>query len=450
MMEAPGPADHARSGAFDVVVVGAGFAGVAAATSLAERGARVLVLETRQRPGGRATSWIDPATGDVEDNGQHVLAAFYEETLRLLRRLGNENALQADPTFHLRIVERGRGTFQLRCPDLPSPFHWIAAVGACDRLSARSRLQALDLPRRVHALFAQNGDGSRFTVESWLREIGGREDLSAVLRPLALASLNESPRDGSAGLFGQVLDRIFRTPARASGLGLPRRGLLDLLHGFEDFLIARGGEVRYRATVLGVRIASGRVAGLSQLGGARIDADHVILAVPHDRAGWMLAAEHFGAFHSITNARWSPIVSTVHVYDRPVLPSRFVGLLGTKTQWALDRGPATAGGYRVGTVRSAAFEDEDRAGDSILSETSRELAEAFPDAREERLLRARVYKERHATMRSLPELQPLRPPAETSLRGLFLAGDWTATGLPPTIEGAVLSGHRAATLASAS
>ena len=107
------------SGSFDAVVVGAGFAGVAAATSLAEEGARVLVLETRQRPGGRATSWVDPATGEVEDNGQHVLASFYAETLRLLRRLGTEEALAADRTFHLRLWERGRGSFQLRCPDLP-------------------------------------------------------------------------------------------------------------------------------------------------------------------------------------------------------------------------------------------------------------------------------------------------------------------------------------------
>jgi len=435
---------------FDAVVVGAGFAGVAAATSLAESGARVLVLETRQRPGGRATSWIDPATGDLEDNGQHVLAAFYAETIRLLRRLGTEDALEADPTFHLRLWERGRGSFRFRCPDLPSPFHWIAAVGTCDRLSAGARLRALDLPRRVRALFAQNGDGSRFTVESWLRKIGGSEDLAAVLRPLALASLNETPEQGSAGLFGRVLDRIFQVPARASGLALPRRGLADLLHGFERVLAGLGGEVRYRATALGVRVEAGRVTGLSLLGREKIESDCVILAVPHDRAGWMLAREHFGAFHGITQAPWSPIVSTMHVYDRPILPSRFVGLLGTKTQWALDRGRAATGGFRVGTVRSAAFEDENRPGASIVEETSRELAEAFPEAREARLLRTRVTKERHATVRSTPEIQPLRPPAETPVRGLFLAGDWTATGLPPTIEGAVMSGHRAAALASAS
>ena len=190
------------SGRFDAIVVGAGFAGIAAATSLAERGARVLVLETRQRPGGRAYSWVDPQTGEIQDNGQHVLGAFYDETLRLLRRIGTEEALLADPTFRLRIWERGRGSFELRCPDLPSPLHWIVAVGSCPRLGARARLLALDLPRRVRALAARNGDGSRLTVDSWLRAIGGNEDLAALLHPLALASLNESPVEGSAGLFG--------------------------------------------------------------------------------------------------------------------------------------------------------------------------------------------------------------------------------------------------------
>jgi squalene-associated FAD-dependent desaturase len=435
-------------GRFDAIVVGAGFAGVAAATSLAERGGRVLVLETRQRPGGRAYSWTDPGTGEVQDNGQHVLAAFYEETSRLLRRLGTEEALQVDPTFRLEIWERGRGSFTLRCPDLPSPLHWLAAIGTCRRLGVSARLLALDLPRRVRALAARNGDGSNLTVDSWLREIGGNEDLRAILDPLALASLNESPSEGAAGLFGRVLDRIFQSPARTSGLALPRRGLGDLLAGFEEFVGARGGEVRYRATVLGVRVESGRTTGLSLLEGERLEAPCVLLSVPHDRAGWMLAPEHFGAYHGITQVPWSPIVSTVHTYDRPILHSRFVGLLGTRTQWAFDRGPSPAGGHPVGTVRSAAFADEERPGAAILEETARELAEAFPAARGATLLRARVYKERRATIRATPGVQALRPPTRTAVHGLFLAGDWTDTGLPPTIEGAVLSGHRAAELAA--
>ncbi len=438
------------SGRLDAIVIGAGFAGVAAATALAERGARVLVLETRQRPGGRAYSWTDPETGEVQDNGQHVLAAFYDETARLLRRLGTEDALSVDPTFRLEIWERGRGSFSLRCPDLPSPLHWLAAIGTCPRLGAQARLQALGLPRRVRALAERNGDGSRLTVTSWLREIGGNDDLKALLHPLALASLNETPDEGSAGLFGGALGRMFKSPARSSGLALPRRGLGDLLAGFEAYVTARGGEVRYRATVLGVRVEAGRAAGVSLLGGERMEAPCVILAVPHDRAGWMLAPEHFGAFHGIAQVAWSPIVSTVHTYDRPILPSRFVGLIGTRTQWAFDRGADAAGGgrHQVGTVRSAAFADVERPGAEILEETARELEEAFPLARGATLLGARVYKERRATIRSTPEVQPLRPPTATGVGGLLLAGDWTDTGLPPTIEGAVLSGHRAAALAS--
>ncbi len=430
---------------FDAVVVGAGFAGVAAATALAERGARVLVLETRQRPGGRAYSWVDPETGEVQDNGQHVLAAFYDDTLRLLGRLGTTDALEIDPTFRLRIWERGRGSFEIHCPDLPAPLHWIAAIGGCPRLGLASRLLAMDLPRRVRALAVRNGDGSRLTVDAWLREIGGGEDLRALLDPLALASLNETPGEGSAGLFGSVLERLFRAPAKQSGLALPRRGLGDLVQGFEDYVSARGGEVRYRATALGVRVDSGATAGLTLLGGERVEARCVILAVPHERAGWMLRSEYWGEHHAVTQVPWSPIVSTVHTYDRPILGARFVGMLGTRTQWAFDRGAAHGGeGHLVGTVRSSAFGDEDRPGEVILEETARELAGAFPEARDAKVLRARVYKERRATIRSTPEVQPLRPPAKTSARGLFLAGDWTLTGLPPTIEGAVRSGHRAA------
>jgi len=124
----------------DVLVVGAGFAGVAAATALAERGARVIVVETRQRPGGRAYSWLDPRTGDVRDNGQHVLGSFYDETLRLLDRLDTRDSLDADPTLRLHVWARGREIYRFECPPLPSPLHWLAAVSSCEGLSLPARI----------------------------------------------------------------------------------------------------------------------------------------------------------------------------------------------------------------------------------------------------------------------------------------------------------------------
>ena len=429
----------------DVVVVGAGFAGVAAATALAERGARVLVLETRQRPGGRAYSWTDPTTGELRDNGQHVLASFYDETWKLLRRIGTERELEADPAFRLRYWERGRGEYEIRCPRLPAPFHWIAAIASCPRLSPAARLAAASLRPKAEALSRRDAD--RRTVAQWLREEIREPDLEMILSPLALAALNESPEEGSAALFARALDRLLAAPAAASGLALARRGLGDLLAGFEKYVARPGGAVRYRATALGVRVEGGRAAGVSLLGGERIEAGAVILAVPHERVTWLLRPELAEPYRAIAAVPWSPIVSTVHVYDRPVLPARFLGLIGTKTQWAFDRGAAGAGvgaGFAVGTVRSAAFADAGRAPEAIAAETTAELAEAFGAARCARLIGARVYKERRATMRATPEADALRPATHTRVEGLFLAGDWTDTGLPPTIESAALSGHRAA------
>ncbi len=432
----------------DVIVVGAGFAGVAAATALAERGARVAVLETRQRPGGRAYSWIDPETGVVRDNGQHVLAAFYDETMRLLARLGTTEALTIDRTFRLRFWERGYGEFQLACPELPGPFHWLAAAGSCTRLSVSERFAALSLHGRVRSLLSGNGNDHALTVERWLGPAQGGGDLMALLAPLATAALNETPAEGSASLFAGVLDRLLSTPADRSGLALPRRGLGDLLEGFQPFVESRGGSVHYRTTALGVRIEGETARGVSLLGGGRMDAGAVILAVPHERVGWMLRPEFLEPYRSVTALAWSPIVSTLHNFDRPILPGRFVALLGTKTQWAFDRGSPGAGRFDVGTVRSAAFADVEREISEIAAETEAELREAFPAAVQARVVDARVYKERRATMRATPEAQPLRPGPKTAVDRLYLAGDWTDTGLPPTIEGAVLSGHRAADLAA--
>jgi squalene-associated FAD-dependent desaturase len=431
----------------DVLVVGAGFAGVAAATALAERGARVLVIETRQRPGGRAYSWIDPATGEVRDNGQHVLASFYDETLRLLDRLGTRSALEADPTLRLHVWARGREAFRFVCPELPGPLHWLAAVGSCDGLSLSSRVAALRLRNRAREILRRNGDGAALTVQEWMDWGSGGEDLAALLWPVALAALNEPPGEASALLFARVMERLLDAPAARTGLALPRRGLADLIEGFERYLVTRGGEVRYRTTALGVRIEEGRAAGVSLLGGERLPAGAVILAVPHERVGWMLRPDLLAPYRDVVAVPWSPIVSTVHTFDRLVLPTRMAALLGTRTQWAFDRGPAAAaggGGFTVGTVRSAATPDLERDVREIAAETESELRETFPAAREARLLASRVYKERRATMRATPASERVRPPAETAVPGLILAGDWTATGLPPTIEGAVWSGHHAA------
>jgi hypothetical protein len=199
--------------------------------------------------------------------------------------------------------------------------------------------------------------------------------------------------------------------------------------------------------VLGVRIEGGRALGVSLLGGERIDSASTILAIPHERVGWVLRPEHLGAMGAVVALPWSPIVSTLQVYDRPILPARFVGMLGTRTQWAFDRGSSGTGRFFVGTVRSAAFEDVERDVAEIAAETDLELREAFGAARAARLLDSSVYKERRATMRATPDAQGLRPKAKSAIEGLFLAGDWTDTGLPPTIEGAVWSGHRAAELA---
>jgi squalene-associated FAD-dependent desaturase len=443
----------------DVVVVGAGFAGVAAATALAERGARVLVLETRQRPGGRAYSWIDPETGEVRDNGQHVLAAFYDETLRLLRRIGTERELEADPAFRVHFWERGRGEYEIRCPRVPAPLHWIAAIAACRRFSPAARVSAAWLRSKAARLAAREsrvdptpGPVPRelgLTVDEWLSRDVRDPDLIAVLTPLAIAALNERPEHGSASLFARVLDRLLGAPSNKSGLALARRGLGGLFSGFERYIAERGGEVRYRATALGVRVESGRVVGVSLLGGDRVEAPTVILAVPHERVTWLLRPELAEPYFEIAAVPWSPIVSTVHVYDRPVLPARFIGLIGTATQWAFDRGAVAPSGFAVGTVRSAASEDAERPLDAIADETTAEFREVFPAARGAKLLHARVYKERRATMRATPGSDRLRPPVRTRVKGLFLAGDWTATGLPPTIESAVVSGHRAAGEASA-
>ena len=199
-----------------------------------------------------------------------------------------------------------------------------------------------------------------------------------------------------------------------------------------------------------------RVAAVRLRDGRRIAVDACIVTSPPDATHALLPREiterapwrHLPALGS------SPIVSVHLWYDRPVLGTDFAGLIGTTTQFAFDRTrmcgtPVEGGGSQVSAVISAAHAEEEWDVGRIASVVESDLRAVFPAGRAARVLRAVVVKEKHATISCTPEADRLRPGAETPLDNLFLAGDWTATGLPPTIEGAVLSGDRAAALASA-
>lgn len=438
----------------DVIVIGAGFAGLSAASALAARGARVLVLDARPQLGGRATAFTDRETGELVDNGQHVLFGCYRQTFAFLRRIGAEGNVRVQPSMEIAYIDAAGQRSVLKCPPLPAPLHLLAAVLDWDAIPWGDRLSVLRLAlplRRARRELQRTGSVSADppgTVTAWLRAHGqGEKLISWLWDPLAVAALNQSPGVASAEPFVRVLAEMFGPDPGAASLVLPTVPLHQMYaEPAREFITARGGGVRAGALARLI-VRGGRVAEVD-IRGERIEARTVIAAVP-----WFALRALFGGQApealedtlACADAMDSMPIVTVNLwYDRPVMDEIFVGLPGREMQWVFDKRLAFGGSAsHLSLVSSGAIALTGKSREELTALASAEVAGALPRAREARLLRSTVIREKQATF-SLAPGQPARPGTRTPIENLLLAGDWIDTGMPGTIESAVISGHMAA------
>lgn len=453
----------------DIIVIGGGIAGLAAATSLCSAGARVLVVEARGSLGGRASSFLDASTGTLVDNGQHVILGCYHETLAYLERVGAAEAIVMQDRLEVPVVDRGGTSSVLRCPSWPSPFHLLAGVMRWEGLGFGDRLSTLRLAPALRAAAESVRRRTppperleRETVERWLQRHGQTARLCEMLwEPLAVAALNQPVTVAAAAPFVRVLGGVFGPGPRDSSIGIPAGPLSEV---FGDpgraFLEQRKSRVRLHAPARLVLDGPRRAITVR---GERIEAGAIVVAVPWGAWRTLVSEEEarragLQPVCDAARARASSPIVTVHLWlERPVVHAPFVGLPGRVFQWAFERSltptPRLAGAGLPGTraapwthvalVSSGVMAIANERDDVLVALAWRELSAALPDASRIAPSHTRVVKERHATF-SLAPGQPPRPSMRTVVPSLWLAGDWTDTGLPATIEGAALSGHRVA------
>ena len=442
----------------DAIVVGAGFAGLSAATALAEHGARVLVLEARPTLGGRATAFTDPATGERVDNGQHVLFGCYDETFRFLRRIGAEANVHVQSRLAVDIVDREGRWSRLACPALPAPFHLLVGVVSWSALGWRDRLAVLRMRGAIRGPGRSPSPGESETVRQWLLRYRQTSRLIELLwEPLAVAALNQSIDSAAAASFLGVLERMFSGGPRGAALALPLKPLDEVYaHPAREYIERHGGSVRTGATA---RIECSTEADLSDsmpaprvmVRGERMTAPSVICAAPWHALPDVFA-ERSAVLQPILDAaahtEASPIVTVNLWFDRVVTERTLVGLPGRTLQWVFDK-RAVFGeqASHLSLVSSGAEDVVSRSNEELIALAVKEVRDALPLARSAALVRGVVVREKRASFSVAPG-QPPRPSTRTVVPGLFLAGDWIATGLPATIEGAVVTGHMAAALAS--
>ena len=442
-----------------VAIIGGGFAGLAAGVELAARGFRVNVLEARPRLGGRAYSFTDEASGEVVDNGQHAMMGCYTHALSFLERIGATSKLVRQPALRVEFVDPQRGTGAIVASSLPSPLHLLTGILGYRLLKRAERVCALHGGLRLMAMRRRRDPRlSESTVQEMLIALGQSANARrSFWYPVAIATLNESAALAAAAPFAEVLARAFFRSRADSQFVLPKVGLSDLYtEDAKAFIETRGGSVSVRSTIARLSLVNDRIEALELRDGRRLEADACISAVPPRALVALLPAPLRASpgLRALEQFDASPIVSTHLWFDRPVIASDFVGLLGTTTQWVFNRSKLTANGNGshgqcVSAVISAGRDvvewDTTQVADTVIDD----LRSLVPAARTAHLLRSVVVKEKSATISPTPAAERLRPPPETVVDNFFLAGDWIATGLPPTIESAVLSGQTAAGLAIA-
>ena len=434
-----------------VIIIGGGFAGLSAGVELSELGFEVLLLERRRHLGGRAYSFTDTRTGDIVDNGQHLFMGCYAHTIAFLKKIGRLEKLEFQERTRIDFLDAGRRGDSFACPPLPAPFHVLAGLFLLKELTFGDKLRALHMGRALRDRAPKNGG---LPVSEWLKTYRQSERINERFwYPMTIATLNESPDVASSKMMRVVLQEAFGKGREASALGIASVGLSDLYtDAAQQFIEARGGRIRFLAQVAHLRVEGDRVVAVELKTGETIATDFLISSVP-PKILWQLLDDDLraGELQCVQKLASSPIISINLWFDRPLVDKPFIGLLGTRLQWLFNKEVILRPGndsHQLALIISAAHAYTDWTKNQLVSMAVSELHQLLPESRDARLVHSAVVKERDATLSHTVASDTLRPGAKTSIHNLVLAGDWTDTGLPATIESAVLSGKRAAEIVS--
>ena len=424
-----------------VVVCGGGLAGVAAACEAALLGADVTLVERRPFLGGKAYSFTDDEAGVEVDNGQHVFLGCCTAYIALLRLIGAFGDTTLQGALHAPVRDRAGRAGALRASRLPAPLHLGPSFATYPLLSNTEKAAA------VRALLAlgvlrdrQRAELDDVTFAEWLIAHGqGAGAIERFWDLIVLPTCNDRSDRVSAALATFVFQEGFFRTRTGSAIGWSRVGLTRLVDPpARRFLERRGARVVSGRGVTGV---GDDYVELSD--GARLEADAVVLALPPDRVREVCPAAL--PDHPVLGS--SPIVN-VHVwYDRPVMDGLFTAVVDSPAQWVFNRtamADLSGPGQHLAVSISGARDEVGRSKATLIEEITTELGHLFPRARTARIERTVCVKEPEATFAAAPGQAAKRPGARTAVNGVVLAGAWTDTGWPATMEGAVRSGLVAA------
>jgi squalene-associated FAD-dependent desaturase len=433
-----------------VAIAGGGLAGLAAGCALAEAGFRVSLFERRPYLGGRASSYQHPGTGETVDNCQHVLLGCCTNLLDFYRRTGVQDKIRWYEK--LTFLEPGGRASVIAPSALPAPLHTAPAFLRAECLNFRDKM-AISRAMAVLAPSISEDRGESFL--DWLKAHGQTgQAIERFWKTILVSALNEDLDRVSVPYAAQVVRESFLKSAAAGRMGIPTVPLTDLYSTAGDYIRARGGEIQFRAAVESFQTVPFAVNVTTN--GQEQEFDYLVLAVPFDVLGRMLpdtpsAAPLAAALGEFST---SPITGIHLWFDREISGLDHAVLLDRTIQWMFHKSRLietrsneareNGNGSYIELVVSCSRSLVEKSKAEIVDMAVKEAQEFFPGAREANLLKSTVIKEVNATYSPRPGIEQHRPKPETAWPRVFLAGDWTATGWPATMEGAVRSGYHAA------
>jgi squalene-associated FAD-dependent desaturase len=449
-------------------VIGGGLAGLSSAVALAEAGLQVRLLEKRPHLGGRATSYTLPDGSEV-DNCQHVTLGCCTNLADFYSRVGAAGKIRFYDRLYFVDAQGRRSTME--SSPLPAPMHLAPSFLLFSSLNLADKRSIANAMMAIATAGGHPPGIDGISMLDWLQRM--KQTPAAIdrfWRVVLVSALDEELSRTDARYGIEVFWKGFLANKNGYRVGIPSVPLAELYEGCREAVLRRGGEVRLRAGIREIRVRDNRFESVVIDDGAEISADACIAAVPHEALLSLLPkemAEENGALSGLPNIRNSPITGVHLWYDRTVMTEPFLTLLDHTTQWVFNKSllyrtaetngagarptsqseeplGADADGQYLQLVISASYDLVQKSRQEIIDICRRDLADVLPATRDARLRKATVIKEINATFSPAPGVDRWRPAQRSSVPNLFLAGDWTRTAWPSTMEGAVRSGYLAA------
>ncbi|MDP3147514.1 MAG: hydroxysqualene dehydroxylase HpnE [Ignavibacteria bacterium] len=433
------------------LIVGGGLAGLSAAVFLASKNIQVHLIEASPKFGGRAYSFLDDKSGDEIDNGQHLLLGCYYETIKFIKLLGAEDQFYFQKRLEINFVDQHKKEFHLKAIKLPYPFGLLAGLLSYRALSLLDKIKIKTLISTL--LFTDSNKYSDVSVLDWLKKNGQNErSIKAFWEVIGVGALNSHLKDASAKMFIDILKVIFLKGSDASAMIIPKVGLSKaFVEPALNFLQSSKNELSHSEKLLEISIAQNKAIAVGTDKGIINDFDAIIFAIPSYAISKIIEKKPipspsqregyndspFGGKEGGLDLSTSSIL-TLHLWLKEnKMKKPFYALLNSPIHWVFNHG------NYITTVTSSADEFIEKSQEELFSIVSEEL-QKYLDIKKEDISDYKIIKEKRATFIPNKENLLKRPSVKTNLENVFLAGDWTNTGLPATIEGAIKSGVTAA------